>query len=73
MADLFMALMAITNLVAIGLLGKIAFAALADYTRQKRQGVNPVFYRNTIPGLKDVECWPEQDISSEASVPKAAE
>ena len=35
-ADLFMAIMAITNLIAIVLLGKIALKALQDYNRQRR-------------------------------------
>ncbi len=57
MADLFMGLMAIVNLIAILLLGKIAFAALNDYTKQKKAGKNPVFYADTIEGLKNVESW----------------
>ncbi|ABO51718.1 amino acid carrier protein [Desulforamulus reducens MI-1] len=59
MADLFMALMAITNLIAIALLGKVAKAALADYINQKKAGKDPVFYKNSIEGLKNVECWEE--------------
>lgn len=35
LADLFMALMAIVNLIAIVLLGKYAIAALRDYNAQK--------------------------------------
>ncbi|MGE7878142.1 alanine/glycine:cation symporter family protein [Peribacillus muralis] len=57
LADLLMGLMAIINLVAIALLGKIAFAALADYQKQKKSGQNPVFHINNIKGLKNVECW----------------
>lgn len=57
MADLFMGVMAIINLIAIGLLGKIAIAALKDYTSQKSKGVNPEFRKSSIPGLKNVECW----------------
>lgn len=57
MADLFMALMAITNMVAIIILGKYAFLALDDYLKQKRQGKNPVFTADSIPGLKNAECW----------------
>ncbi|SMB82856.1 alanine or glycine:cation symporter, AGCS family [Desulfonispora thiosulfatigenes DSM 11270] len=59
LADLFMGLMAIINLIAIFLLGKIAFAALDDYVKQKRQGKDPVFHANSIKGLKNVECWDE--------------
>ncbi|WZL74418.1 alanine/glycine:cation symporter family protein [Clostridiaceae bacterium 35-E11] len=59
MADLFMGLMAIINLIAIGMLGKIAFAALKDYERQKKEGKDPVFHVNHIEGLQNVECWGE--------------
>lgn len=57
LADLFMALMAITNLIAIILLGKIALAALEDYHQQKNQGKNPVFHANRIAGLENAVCW----------------
>lgn len=57
MADLFMGLMAITNLMAILMLGKVAMAALNDYLHQKKQGKDPVFHANRIAGLKNAECW----------------
>lgn len=38
LADVFMGIMAVINLVAIALLGKIAFAALNDYRKQKQAG-----------------------------------
>ncbi|MFD3158534.1 alanine/glycine:cation symporter family protein [Haloimpatiens sp. FM7330] len=59
MADLFMGLMAIINLVAIFQLAHIAFDALEDYIKQKKEGKDPVFYKNNIKGLKNVECWEE--------------
>ena len=46
LADLFMGLMVIVNLIAITMLSKVAFAALKDYTRQKKEGKDPVFYKN---------------------------
>ncbi|WP_313637905.1 alanine/glycine:cation symporter family protein [Paenibacillus sp.] len=57
LADLFMGLMVIVNLIAILLLSKVAFAALKDYKRQKREGKDPVFYKDSIEGLEQVECW----------------
>ncbi|KAA0548732.1 alanine:cation symporter family protein [Bacillus sp. BGMRC 2118] len=60
-ADLAMAVMALTNLVAIGLLGKYAFKALDNYMAQRKMGVNPVFYADDIEGLKGVESWPERE------------
>ncbi|WP_054957650.1 alanine/glycine:cation symporter family protein [Paenibacillus dakarensis] len=59
MADLFMGLMAIVNLIAITLLSKIAFEALKDYTKQKKAGLDPVFKKDSIQGLQNVECWGE--------------
>ncbi|KOS24254.1 sodium:alanine symporter [Bacillus anthracis] len=60
LADLFMGLMVIINLIAITFLCKFAFAALADYVKQKKQGKDPVFVANSIPGLKNTECWDGQ-------------
>jgi putative sodium/glutamine symporter len=57
LADLFMGFMVIVNLIAILLLSKVAFAALKDYKIQKHQGKDPVFYKDSIEGLENVECW----------------
>lgn len=59
MADLFMGLMALINLIAITLLGKYAFDALNDYLKQRKEGKEPVFYQKNISGLENVECWNE--------------
>ncbi|MFC7373171.1 alanine/glycine:cation symporter family protein [Fictibacillus iocasae] len=56
LADMFMGLMAIINLIAIVLLGKIAFNALADYQKQKRARKNPVFRPSDI-GITNAEAW----------------
>jgi AGCS family alanine or glycine:cation symporter len=53
LADLFMALMAITNLVAIAILGKYAYIALHDYMDQKRAGiVEPEFDPAILPSQR---------------------
>lgn len=57
LADIFMGFMAIINLVAILLLGKWALAALDDYSAQRKKGLNPVFYADSIPGLPKTEWW----------------
>ncbi|MCC3866716.1 alanine/glycine:cation symporter family protein [Terrisporobacter mayombei] len=58
LADLFMGLMAIINLIAIALLGKYAFIALQDYTAQKKAGIKePVFDASNIKGLENIEHW----------------
>lgn len=48
LADITMGFMAIVNIVAIFLLGKIALEALADYDKQRKQGKDPVFYEDEI-------------------------
>lgn len=57
LADLFMGFMCIINLIAITFLSKIAFAALHDYMKQKKAGKDPVFYKDSIKGLEDIEGW----------------
>ncbi|WP_294154156.1 alanine/glycine:cation symporter family protein [uncultured Clostridium sp.] len=58
LADVIMALMAITNLIAIALLGKFAFKALDDYRAQKKAGIKePIFKSSSIPELKNVTEW----------------
>lgn len=57
LADLFMGIMALINLVAIVMLGKIAIAALKDYKEQRDEGKDPIFYADSIPGLDGIECW----------------
>jgi alanine or glycine:cation symporter, AGCS family len=62
LADLTMGLMAIINIVAIFLLSRIAMAALKDYMDQRKQGKDPVFYSDSIPGLKGVETWEKKHV-----------
>ncbi|MGG1397557.1 alanine/glycine:cation symporter family protein [Bacillus salipaludis] len=69
MADLFMGFMVIVNLIAILLLSKVAFAALQDYMKQKKAGKDPVFYKDSIEGIQNVECW---EYSEEDSTSKIA-
>lgn len=57
MADLFMGLMAILNIVAILLLGKQALICLKDYEVQLKAGKNPEFDAGKYEELKDLEIW----------------
>ncbi|MGM9987043.1 MAG: alanine/glycine:cation symporter family protein [Bacillaceae bacterium] len=62
LADLFMGFMAIVNIYAIYRLSPIAIAALKDYAVQKKAGLDPQFYRDTIEGIEDdIEAWPYRD------------
>ena len=57
LADLFMGLMAILNLIAILLLGRVAFAVLQDYQKQLKEGKNPDFASDRIANLTNADCW----------------
>ena len=51
LADVTMGFMAIVNIIAIFLLGKVALKVLKNYEEQKKAGKNPVFYEDAV-GLK---------------------
>ena len=58
LADITMALMTLCNIVAIRLLGRYAAICLRDYRTQRRQGIDPVYHKETIPEIADkTECW----------------
>ena len=57
LADIFMGLMAALKMLALILLRKVAFDLFADYTKQLKEGKNPIFHKSTIPKLHNVECW----------------
>lgn len=59
LADFFMGIMAIINLIAISLIGNIAIKALKDYREQKARGLDPKFKKSSIPELKNIDCWEE--------------
>jgi alanine or glycine:cation symporter, AGCS family len=64
MADVAMGVMALLNLIAILLLGKVAFAVIGDYEAQRKDGrAAPVFHRTSIPtiteGIED-NVWVEE-------------
>lgn len=56
--DLAMALMTITNLIAVLLLSRYAFRLLKDFKEQKKQGKEPVFNPDLFPEA-DLEGWRE--------------
>ena len=56
LADVLMGFMAIENILVIFLLGGIAFRVLDDYTKQKKQGLDPVFKAKNV-GLNNTDTW----------------
>ncbi len=55
-SNTFNALMALINVIIVGLLSKIAFAVYKDYREQKKAGVaEPEFHRDCLEGMKRSE------------------
>lgn len=47
-ADITMGFMAIVNIIAIFMLGKVAFKVLKNYEQKRRSGEEPVFYEDEV-------------------------
>ncbi len=60
LADVTMGFMAIVNIIAIFLLGKVAIKVLKDYEEQKKAGQKPVFREDKV-GLSDT-VWNDLDM-----------
>lgn len=60
-SDVFMGFMALINIPVIIILGKYAFRALDDYSKQKRKGIEPTFLAKSIGLENKVECWKDQE------------
>lgn len=56
LADIFMGIMAIINIIAIVLLGNIALRVLRDYEMQRKAGKDPHFKASSV-GITNAECW----------------
>nr|WP_255672335.1 alanine/glycine:cation symporter family protein [Glycomyces amatae] len=56
-ADVTMGLMATVNLVAVLALSGVTVKVLRDYDRQRAAGLDPVFTRDSVPGLKGLQVW----------------
>lgn len=65
LGDIFMGIMAMVNLIAIGPLGKHAIIALKDYKYQLKLGIDPVFSSETLKGVKGVTFWKTDEHSIE--------
>jgi alanine or glycine:cation symporter, AGCS family len=57
LADVFMGIMAIINLLAILMLWKITKKVLDNYQAQRKAGKDPVFFAEDVEGLGEVDCW----------------
>lgn len=61
LGDTFAGTMVVINLVAVIPLGGVAIKLLKNYAAQKKLGLDPVFHRDMLPELPNVECWDGTD------------
>ncbi len=61
LGDTFAATMVFINLIAIVPLGGVAIKLLHNYGGQRSRGIDPVFHRDMLPELKNVEFWDGSD------------
>lgn len=61
LGDTFAGTMVIINLIAIVPLGGVAIKLLRNYSEQRSQGLDPIFHRDMLPEIKNVECWDGRD------------
>ncbi|RVW04753.1 alanine/glycine:cation symporter family protein [Rhodococcus spongiicola] len=59
LADLTMGVMTTVNLLALMPLSGVALALFAHYSRQRAQGIDPVFHRDELPEIRGVQVWEE--------------
>ena len=65
LADLFMAMICLTNLYAIARLAPLARLALTDYLTQKAAGKNPVFDPSIMPDQRGIAGWSEDQFHAQ--------
>ena len=56
-ADVTMGAMTLINVPVIVILGKYAFRALDDFTKQRKEGKDPTFRASDIDLPHEVDCW----------------
>lgn len=68
LADTGAAIMVLLNVAAIVPLSGVAIKLLKNYNEQRRQGVDPVFHRDMLPGVSNIEVWDGSDPVTRRSV-----
>ena len=67
LADIFMGVMVVVNLIAILILFPVALAALQDYIQQKKEGKDPIFCKTSLGDVGKIECWENKSHQSSSS------
>lgn len=68
LGDTMAGTLAIINIIAIVPLGGVAIKLLRNFNEQRRTGVDPVFHRDMLPELRNVEFWDGSDPVTRRSI-----
>ena len=68
LGDTMAGLLALFNIVAIVPLGGVVLKLLKNYNEQRRRGQDPVFHRDMLPEIKNVEFWDGSDPVTRRSI-----
>ncbi|WP_291313073.1 alanine/glycine:cation symporter family protein [Corynebacterium sp. UBA2622] len=68
LGDTMAGIMATINIIAIIPLGGVAIKLLKNYNKQRIQGIDPVFHRDMLPELPNVELWDGSDPVTRRSI-----
>ena len=68
LGDTMAGLLALFNIIAIVPLCGVALKLLKNYNQQRRRGQDPVFHRDMLPEIKNVEFWDGSDPVTRRSI-----
>ena len=68
LADTGAGTMVILNIAAIIPLSGVAIKLLKNFNQQRRQGIDPVFHRDMLPEIKNIEVWDGSDPATRRSL-----
>jgi AGCS family alanine or glycine:cation symporter len=58
-ADISQCVLAFINIPVCILIGSVAYKALADYRKQRKQGTDPVFFAKNCGITQETDFWKE--------------
>lgn len=73
LGDTFAGIMVFINLLAIVPLAGVAIKLLKNFSQQKARGLDPVFHKDMLPGVPNIECWDGDDAATQGAVERVAE
>ncbi|WP_218572964.1 hypothetical protein, partial [Klebsiella michiganensis] len=54
-------------------LAGVAIKLLKNFSQQKARGLDPVFHKDMLPGVPNIECWDGDDAATQGAAERVAE